>query len=110
MKRTAILLETLKPWAGLAVGLLAAGIVHQLGSEGTFDNCAAMVPGPLLAIAAVGLLACALAGLVSWRSMRGEEGVARRVVAIISVGCAALFCLAILLPMIAALVLPPCFQ
>ena len=110
MKRTATLLETLKPWAGLAVGLLAAGIVHQLGSEGTFDKCAAMVPGPLLAIAAVGLLACAVAGLVSWQSMRGDERSAHRVIAIISVGSAALFCLAILLPMVAALVLPPCYQ
>ena len=64
MKRTATLLETLKPWAGL----------------------------------------------VSWQSMRGDERSAHRVIAIISVGSAALFCLAIFLPMVAALVLPPCFQ
>jgi CHASE2 domain-containing sensor protein len=110
VKRNGSPIEAFTPWAGLAIGVLAAGFVHQFGAEGTFDKCAAMAPGPLLVVAALGLIASALAGLVSWRSLRSEEGVARRVVAIISVGCAALFCLAILLPMIAALVLPPCFQ
>ena len=56
------------------------------------------------------LFACVLAGLASWRSLSGEDGTARRVVAVISVGCSALFALAIIFPMIAALVLPPCFQ
>lgn len=110
MKRTGTLVEAFTPWAGLVVGLVAAGAVHQIGSEGTFDNCGGMAPGPLLVVAALGLLASAVAGLVSWRSLHGEEGLARRIVAVISVGCAALFCLAILLPMIAALVLPPCFE
>jgi len=98
------------PWAGLVLGTLAAGFVHQFGSDSTFDKCHAVVPVPVLLVAAAGLLICILAGLASWRSLRGEDELARRVVAIISVGCAALFSLAILLPMIAALVLPPCFQ
>jgi hypothetical protein len=104
------LIEASMPWAGLVAGTLVAGFVHQFGSDSTFDKCHAVVPGPVLLVAIVGLLVCALAGLASWRSLRGEEDLARRVVAIISVGCAALFGLAILLPMIAALVLPPCFQ
>jgi hypothetical protein len=98
-----------RPWAGLVVGVVSVAFVHQFGSDGTFDKCAAIAPGPLLAVAAIGLLACAISGLVSWRSMEGEADLSRRVVAVISVGCATLFGLAILFPMIAALVLPPCF-
>jgi len=110
VKRDASLKHAFMPWAGLAVGVVAAGFVHQFGSESTFDECGVVAPGPVLIVAAFGFLVCAVAGLVSWRSLRGEEDLSRRVVAIISVGCAAVFGLAILLPMIAALVLPPCFQ
>lgn len=97
------------PWAGLVVGIIALAFVHQFGSDGTFDKCATIAPGPLLLVAALGLMACAVAGLLSWRSLRASDDLSRRVVAIISVGCAALFGLAMLFPMIAALVLPPCF-
>jgi|KBSMisStaDraftv2_1062788.scaffolds.fasta_scaffold669873_2 hypothetical protein len=110
MKQASSLSETLIPWAGLVVGVLAAGFVHQFGSEGTFDKCGTIAPGPLLVVASIGLLACASAGLVSWKALRGSKDLARKVVATISVGCAAVFSLAILLPMIASMVLPPCFQ
>ena len=110
MKRNPTLKEASMPWTGLVLGTLAAGFVHQFGSDSTFDKCDAVVPGPVLLVGVAGLLTCLFAGIVSWRSLRGEAGLARRVVAIISVGCASLFALAIVLPMIAALVLPPCFQ
>jgi hypothetical protein len=109
MKRET-LTQAFMPWAGLVVGVVAAGFVHQFGSDSTFDKCGAVAPWPVLVVAALGLVACAVAGMASWRSLRGKDDLPRRVVAIISVGCAALFGLAILLPMIAALVLPPCFQ
>jgi hypothetical protein len=110
MKRARSLSEAFMPWAGLVVGVLAVGFVHQFGSEGTFDKCGMIAPVPLLAVALIGLAACAFAGLVSWKALRGSEDLTRRVVAVISVGCAAVFSLAILLPIVAALVLPPCFQ
>ena len=110
MKRDSTFAEAFQPWAGLVVGVVAVAFVHQFGSDGTFDKCAAIAPVPLWIIGATGLLACALSGLVSWRSFKGEGDISRRVVASISVGCAALFGLAIIFPMIAALVLPPCFQ
>jgi hypothetical protein len=110
MKRSSSLGEALMPWAGLIVGVLAAGFVHQFGSEGTFDKCGTIAPVPLLVVAMIGLIACAFAGLVSWKALRGSDDLARRVVAVISVGCAAVFSLAIVLPMIASMVLPPCFQ
>lgn len=110
MKRDSSLKHAFMPWAGLVVGVVASGFVHQFGSESTFDKCGSVVPGPVLIVAVAGFLICASAGFLSWRSLRGAEDLARSVVAIISVGCAAVFGLAILLPVIAALVLPPCFQ
>jgi hypothetical protein len=102
------LIFILLPWAGLVVGLVAAGFVHQFGAEGVFNDCRSISPVPLLIVSFVGLLASMGAGAASLRSARTEAGAAR-VVAVISVGMAALFGFAILLPMIAALVLPPCF-
>lgn len=109
MKRSSNLAQLMSPWAGLILGVLAVAFVHQFGSDSTFDKCAAVVPGPVLAVAAVGLLVCAASGFISWRSLRGEDIPSRRVVAVISVGCTAVLGLAILLPMIATLMLPPCF-
>jgi hypothetical protein len=99
------------PWAGLVVGLLALALVHQIGSEGTFNDCRANSPGPIIIIGLLGLLACSVSGLASWRDFRsGQAGATRRVIGAISVGCVALFAFAILLPMIASMMLPPCFQ
>ena len=97
------------PWAGLVIGLIAVAFVHQFGSDSSFDHCWAAAPFPILVVALIGVIACFITGLVSWRSFRGETEVARRVIATISVGCAAVFSLAIILPMIATLMLPPCF-
>jgi hypothetical protein len=102
--------ELFRPWAGLVVATLAAGIVHQFGSEGVFDDCTLISPMPLLIVCVVGLVACVAAGWVSWTVARNpSEGPARKVAGVISAGMAALFVVAILLPMIAAVVLPPCF-
>jgi len=109
MKADRTLGEAFMPWAGLAVGVVAVAFVHQFGSDSSFDDCGTSAPVPLLAAAAIGLVACVLAGAASWRSIKGETEIARRVIATISIGCAAVFGLAIILPMIAALMLPPCF-
>ena len=86
-----------------------AGEQSDCGDNKERARCGTLAPGPLLVVAAVGLLACAVSALLSWRSLKGEADLSRRVVAIVSTGCATLFGLAILFPMIAALVLPPCF-
>lgn len=109
MSRGRAILAALAPWAGLVVGLLATIVVHQFGSDGTFDDCATTSPGPLLVVALIGILVCFLSGLASWRSGRGSESEALRVIAVVSAGSAAFFVFAMLLPVIAALVLPPCF-
>jgi hypothetical protein len=58
------------------------------------------------------MIAAALAGgFASWTVFRKDaEPPARKVIAAISLGTSAFFILAMLLPVIAALVIPPCFQ
>ena len=109
MSRAQQIGAALMPWAGLVIGFLALAVVHQYGSDATFDDCIAASPGPVFVVAVIGLLVCAGSGLVSWRSYRGSDSEIRRVVSAISVGSAALFMFSIVLAMAATLVLPPCF-
>ena len=109
MTRARVFAEGFMPWAGLVIGLVAAAFVHQFGSEGTFDHCETLAPGPAVVVAIVGLLVTLVAGLLSWRSRRSTDG-ARRVIATISTGMALLFAFAIILPVIAAALIPACFQ
>jgi hypothetical protein len=111
MKRSEEFRDLFVPWAGLAVGVAAAGIAHQFGSEGAFDDCATISPIPLILVCLISIAATIFAGVSSWRVVRDDkQGEARRVVAIVSVGSVALFVFAMILPIIASLVLPPCFQ
>ena len=110
MKRREIR-EQFLPWAGLAVGIVGTGLAHQFGSDGVFNDCDAASPLPLLLAALAGIALTVGGALVSWRVLADDkQGSARRLIATISVGAAALFVFAMLLPMVAALVLPPCFQ
>jgi hypothetical protein len=103
-------LDASRPWAGLVIGVVALGVVHQYGSEGAFNDCRANAPVPLLLVSLLGLAACAASGFASWRSVRGSADESRRVVATISAGLAALCIFAILLAVVAILLLPPCFR
>lgn len=111
MKRSSEVRGLFVPWAGLVVGIVAAGMTHQFGSEGMFDNCAVISPVPLILVALLGIAATVAAALWSWGVARdADEGPARRLVAIISVGAGALFVMAMTIPIVASLVIPPCFQ
>jgi hypothetical protein len=100
-----------KPWAGLVAAVVAVAVAHQFGSDGTFDNCLAVSPGPLLVVA---IVCCAAAVVGGWSSAqvarKPSEEDSRKLIAVVSVGFAGLALFAILLPMIASLMLPPCFQ
>ena len=98
------------PWAGLALGTLGGAIAHQLGAAWTFANCRIGSPWMVLLGAIAGFALTAIGARMSWRVYRasGGEG-AQRTVAAISLMAAALFALAILLPVIAALAIPRCW-
>ena len=99
------------PWAGIALGTLGAGLAHQLGSDSTFQDC--RVGSPLIVIIGtiVGLALIALGALGSWRVYDGDgETPARRMLAIVSLMASAIFAMAVILPLIASLVIPRCWQ
>jgi hypothetical protein len=99
------------PWAGIALGTLGAGLAHQLGVDATFQDCRYGSPLIVIIGTIVGLVLVAAGALGSWRVYSSDgEGPARQMVAIVSVMASGVFALAILLPFIAALVIPRCWQ
>jgi hypothetical protein len=110
MKRAREFADLLMPWAGLVIGVVALSVAHQFGSDGTFDHCLSVSPFPLIAVCLLSISATFVGALMSFRVLRKDaEAPARKVVAMVSVGAAPLFGLAMVLPIIAALVIPPCF-
>ncbi|MES2119203.1 MAG: hypothetical protein V4513_01330 [Pseudomonadota bacterium] len=103
--------DALHPWAGLLVGLTAYSIAQQVGSSGSFDDCQRFAPLPLIIVALLAIVATAAGAWASWRVVGDKrQGQARHMIAIISTGMAALFVVAMVYPVIAALIIPPCFQ
>jgi len=99
------------PWTGLMTGVVALAIAHQFGSDGTFDHCRTISPVPLLIVSCLAIAGTLMGAFASWTVFRSdEEASERKIVAAISIGSSALFILAMTLPIIAALVIPPCFQ
>ena len=99
------------PWAGIALGTLGAGLAHQLGSDSTFQDC--RVGSPLIVIIAtiVGLALIALGALGSWRVYIGDgETPARRMLSVVSLMASGIFAMAVILPFIASMVIPGCWQ
>jgi hypothetical protein len=101
--------DKLLPWAGLVLGALGGGLAHQVGSDSTFNDCAFASP-VIVWIGGLAGLSIVLAGAaLSWSVWRRRtEGPARRLIAGVSMMTATLLTLAIILPLIAALVIPPC--
>jgi len=103
--------EAFRPWAGLVAAVLAGAVAHEFGAFGTFDHCAAISPGPLLIVAAVCLVVALAGAWVSAQVARvSSETPPRKLAGVISVGFALLVLMATILPMIASLTLPQCFQ
>ena len=98
------------PWSGLALGTLGAGLAHQIGSDSTFQDCQFSNPLILVAGLVVGLVLVAIGALGSLRVYSADaETPARKLVAVVSLMACALFALAIILPFIAAMVIPRCW-
>lgn len=99
------------PWSGLALGTLGAGLAHQVGSDSTFQDCSVGSPLIVTIAVAVGLVLVALGALGSWRVYGAHsETPARRMIALVSTMACAIYAMAIILPFIAALVIPRCWQ
>ena len=108
--RTKSIRDGFMPWAGLALGTAGYFLAHQLGSDSTFQDC--RVGSPFLVIIATlaGLAVIALGALGSWRVYgAGEETPGRRLVAVVGLMACALYAIGVLLPVIAALIIPPCW-
>jgi hypothetical protein len=111
VKRPQELEDLTMPWAGLVIGVLALAIAHQFGSDGSFDHCEVIVPVPLLIVSVLAIVATIGGAFASWTVYRKDaETQARKVIAAISMGSSAFFIVAMILPAIAATVIPPCFQ
>lgn len=111
MKRSQEFADLTMPWTGLITGGIAFSIAHQFGSDGTFDHCESISPVPLIIVSLLAIASTVLGAFLSWTVFRKEaEPQARKVIAAISMGSAALFILAMIFPIIAALVIPPCYQ
>ena len=111
MKRSDEFADLMTPWAGLLIGMTALAISHQFGSDGTFDHCRSISPGPLLVVSLLAIAATFCGAFLSWTVFRKEaETQARKIIAAVSMGSSAFFILAMILPIVAALMIPPCFQ
>ena len=98
------------PWAGIALGTLGEAVAHQLGSDSVFQDCRV---SPLVVIVGTiaGLALVALGAFASWRVYESDgETPARRMISIVSLMACAIFAMAIILPFIACLVIPRCWQ
>jgi hypothetical protein len=98
------------PWAGLALGTTGYFVAHQIGSDATFQDC--RVGSPLIVILGtlLGLLIIGAGALGSWRVYAAEgESPARKLVATVGLLACALYVIGIVLPFIAALVIPRCW-
>ena len=107
--RTERFRDRFAPWAGLAAATVGGALAHQVGSQGVFDECHSS-PALVIVVGLIGIVIAAVGALESRGVFQSEgEGPARRLVAAVSLGSAALVSFAILLSVIASLVIPGCF-
>jgi hypothetical protein len=109
--KTERLRDRFTPWAGLALGTVGFFLAHQVGSDSTFENCRIGSPWVVILGTILGLGIIAIGALASWPIFRSDrEERTRRTIAAISLMSAALFALAVVLPLVAALVIPRCWE
>lgn len=102
--------DTFMPWAGLALGTVGYFLTHQIGSDSTFQDCRFSSPWIVILATLLGLTVIALGALGSWRVYASEsETPARRLVATVGLLACALYTMGVVLPSIAALVIPRCW-
>ena len=102
--------DTFMPWAGLALGTTGFFLAHQLGADSTFQDCRVGSPWIVILGTILGLAMIGAGAFGSWAifATRGESP-ARRLIAIVSLLACALYVIGVLLPFVAALVIPGCW-
>lgn len=99
------------PWGGIALGTVGFFVAHQLGSDATFQDC--RVGSPLVVVVGtlVGLAIISAGALSSWAVYRNKaEPAARQLVASVSLLACIIFSIGVLLPFVAAMVIPRCWE
>jgi hypothetical protein len=110
MKTSERIRDGFMPWAGLALGTTGYFLAHQLGSDSTFQDC--RVGSPLIVTIAMlaGLGVIGLGAFGSWQIYAAEaESPARRTIATVGLLADVLFSIGVILPFIAAMVIPRCW-
>ena len=111
MRTTERIRDGFMPWAGLALGTIGFFLAHQIGSDSTFQDCRVGSPWIVLLGTVVGLAAIGLGTLGSWRVYAAEaEAPARRLVALVGLLTCTLYVIGVVLPLIAALIIPRCWE
>ena len=98
------------PWAGLALGTTGFFLAHQIGSDSTFQDC--RIGSPLIVVfgTIVGLVVIGLGAFGSWGVYAAQsESPARKLIAIVGLLACALFAIGVILPFIAAFIIPSCW-
>ena len=99
------------PWSGIALSTLGGGLAHQIGADATFQDCHFSSPGIVIVGTIVGLVLVVLGALGSWRVYSAKsETPARHLIAVVSLMACGIFALAIILPFIASMVIPQCWE
>ena len=109
--RTKSIRDGFMPWAGLALGTTGYFLAHQIGSDSTFQDC--RVGSPLMVIVGtlVGLAVIGAGAFGSWGVHAADtETPARKLIAVIGLFACALFAIGVILPLIAALIIPGCWS
>ena len=108
--RTKSIRDGFMPWCGLALGTTGYFLAHQIGSDSTFEDCRAGSPLMVVVGAILGLVVIGLGALGSWRVYGVEsESPARKLIAIVGLLACAFYVMGVVLPLIAALVIPDCW-
>ncbi|MFL6720506.1 MAG: hypothetical protein ACJ8FT_01710 [Sphingomonas sp.] len=108
--RVASIRDGFMPWAGLALGTTGYFLAHQLGSDATFQDCRIGSPWIVIVGTIAGLALIGLGALGSWRVYVAQsEAPSRRLIAVLGLLADLLFTIGVILPFIAALVIPRCW-
>ena len=108
--RTKSIRDGFMPWAALALGTVGYFLAHQMGSDATFQDCRVGSPWIVILGTLIGLAVVGLGAFGSWGVYAADsETPARRLVAIVGLLACGLYTLGILLPFVAALIIPPCW-